>query len=106
MGEVSALVTTGLLGRGVDLVSVKQVIVFDMPNSIKEYVHLIGRASRLGEEGNAIVFINEENKKLFPEFVDILKSSGAVVPRELANSRYTVYPISMSKGQRKRKHGG
>ncbi|XP_021864293.1 DEAD-box ATP-dependent RNA helicase 41 isoform X2 [Spinacia oleracea] len=106
MGEVSVLVATGLLGRGVDLVSVRQVIVFDMPNSIKEYVHLIGRASRLGVEGNAMVFINEENKKMFPEFVHVLKSSGAVVPKELANSRYMVCPVSMNKSHKKRKHGG
>ncbi|KAL9228357.1 hypothetical protein vseg_003947 [Gypsophila vaccaria] len=103
MGEVSVLVATGLLGRGVDLVSVTQVIVFDLPNTIQEYVHLVGRASRLGEEGNAIVFVNEENKKVFPEFVEVLKSSGAVVPRELANSRYAVYPVSVGKSQRKRK---
>lgn len=105
MGEVSVLVATGLLGRGVDLVSVRQIVVFDMPNSIKEYVHLIGRASRLGEEGNAIVFVNEEDKKIFPEFVNVLKSSGAVVPKELANSRYTVCSVSVWNSQKKRKHG-
>ncbi|XP_010685097.2 DEAD-box ATP-dependent RNA helicase 41 [Beta vulgaris subsp. vulgaris] len=105
MGEVSVLVATGLLGRGVDLVSVRQVIVFDMPNSMKEYIHLIGRASRRGEEGNAIVFINEENKKVFPELVDVLKSSRAAVPKELANSRFTTYLVSMSKSRKKRKHG-
>ncbi|KAK9726619.1 hypothetical protein RND81_05G227200 [Saponaria officinalis] len=105
MGEVSVLVATGLLGRGVDLVSVRQVIVFDLPNTTKEYVHLVGRASRLGKEGNATVFINEEDKKVFPEFVDVLKSSGAVVPRELANSRYTVCRVPVGKSQKKRKFG-
>ncbi|KAL2933044.1 DEAD-box ATP-dependent RNA helicase 41 [Bienertia sinuspersici] len=104
MGEVSVLVATGLLGRGVDLVSVRQVIVFDIPNSIKEYIHLIGRASRLGEEGNAMVFVNEENKNIFPEFVNVLKSSGAVVPKELANSRYTMCSVSIRNSQKKRKH--
>ncbi|KAK4407341.1 DEAD-box ATP-dependent RNA helicase 41 [Sesamum angolense] len=66
VGEVDVIVATGVLGRGVDLLSVRQVIVFDMPNSMKEYVHQIGRASRMGEEGMAMVFVNEENKKLFP----------------------------------------
>ncbi|KAL0435481.1 UNVERIFIED_CONTAM: DEAD-box ATP-dependent RNA helicase 41 [Sesamum radiatum] len=81
------------------------VIVFDMPNSMKEYVHQIGRASRMGEEGMAMVFVNEENKKLFPELVEILKSSGAAIPRELANSQYTVHSLSAGKSQKKRKHG-
>lgn len=105
MGEFDVLVSTGLLGRGMDLVSVRQVIIFDMPNSMKEYVHLVGRASRHGREGNAIVFVNEESKNLFPEFVNVLKSSGAVVPKELANSRYAASPVSMGKNFKKRKHG-
>ncbi|XP_060196694.1 DEAD-box ATP-dependent RNA helicase 41 isoform X1 [Lycium barbarum] len=86
VGEIPVVVATGVLGRGIDLLTVRQVIVFDMPNSIKEYVHQVGRASRMGEEGTAIVFVNEENKKLFPELVEALKTSGAAIPRELANS--------------------
>lgn len=105
VGEVPVIVATGVLGRGIDLLCVKQVIVFDMPNSIKEYVHQIGRASRLGEEGTAMVFVNEENKNLFRELVQILKSSGAAVPRELANSQYTLGSSSTNKGQKKRKYG-
>ncbi|KAJ4729601.1 DEAD-box ATP-dependent RNA helicase [Melia azedarach] len=103
IGDIPVIVSTGVLGRGVDLLSVRQVVVFDMPNSIKEYVHQIGRASRLGEEGVAIVFVNEENKNLFPELVDILKSSGAAIPRELSNSRY-ILSSSFGKGSKKRKH--
>ncbi|TYJ13825.1 hypothetical protein E1A91_A10G076300v1 [Gossypium mustelinum] len=106
VGEVSVVVSTGILGRGIDLLAVRQVIVFDMPNSIKEYVHQIGRASRLGEEGNAIVFVNDEDKKLIPEFVDILKSSGAIIPRELGNSRYNVVSLPSGKNFKKRKYGG
>nr|DAD35811.1 TPA_asm: hypothetical protein HUJ06_006451 [Nelumbo nucifera] len=104
-GEVSVIVATGVLGRGVDLLRVKQVIVFDMPNSMKEYVHQIGRSSRLGEEGTAIVFVNEENKNLFRELVEVLRSSGAAVPRELANSRYTMASYSAGRALKKRKHG-
>lgn len=104
VGEVPVVVATGVLGRGVDLLGVRQVIVFDMPNSIKEYIHQIGRASRMGEEGQAIVFVNEENKNVFADLVDVLKSGGAAVPRELANSRYTTGFFSGGKGSKKRKH--
>ncbi|CAL9169744.1 DEAD-box ATP-dependent RNA helicase 41 [Musa acuminata AAA Group] len=102
-GEVSILVSTGVLGRGVDLLKVHQVIIFDMPNSMEEYVHQVGRASRMGEEGTAISFVNEEDKKLFRELVQNLKSIGAAIPRELANSKYLgAYPSSH---QKKRKFG-
>lgn len=105
VGEVPVIVATGVLGRGVNLFGVRQVIVFDLPNSMKEYVHQIGRASRMGEEGTAIVFINEENKRVFPELVEILKSSGAAIPRELANSRCMLSSLSTNRRYKKRKHG-
>ncbi|XP_073065303.1 DEAD-box ATP-dependent RNA helicase 41 [Primulina eburnea] len=105
VGEVDVVVATGVLGRGVDLRPVRQVIIFDIPNSIEEYVHQIGRASRRGESGTAIVFVNDENKKLFPELVEILKLSGAAIPRELSNSRHLLSSFSTDKIQKKRKHG-
>ncbi|XP_010496403.1 PREDICTED: DEAD-box ATP-dependent RNA helicase 41 [Camelina sativa] len=84
-GEVPVLVSTGVLGRGVDLLVVRQVIVFDMPSTIKEYIHVIGRASRMGEKGTAILFVNEDDRNLFPDLVAALKSSGAAIPKELIN---------------------
>ncbi|KAL5985026.1 hypothetical protein ACLOJK_038863 [Asimina triloba] len=104
-GEVPVIVATGILGRGVDLLRVRQVIIFDMPNSMKEYVHQIGRASRMGEEGMAIVFVNEEDKNLFKELIENLRSTGASVPRELANSRYSMGYYPTGRGRKKRKHG-
>ncbi|KAL5697802.1 RNA helicase [Ranunculus cassubicifolius] len=105
MGDLSVIVATGVLGRGIDLLKVRQVIVFDMPNSIKEYIHMIGRASRMGEQGTAIALVNEENKNIFRELVEVLKSSRAVVPRELANSRYASASYSVGNSQKKRKYG-
>ncbi|GAA0148760.1 RNA helicase [Lithospermum erythrorhizon] len=105
VGEVPIMVATGVLSRGVDLLTVRQVIVFDMPNSVKDYVHQVGRASRLGQEGTAYVFINDECRKLFPELINILKSSGSAIPRELNNSRYAVSSFTNHKGKKKRKYG-
>ncbi|XP_010553231.1 PREDICTED: DEAD-box ATP-dependent RNA helicase 41 [Tarenaya hassleriana] len=98
-GEVPVLVSTGILGRGVDLLGVRQVIVFDMPDTIEEYIHQIGRASRIGEEGTAILFVNEENRNLFPDLVAILKSYGAPIPRELSN-------FASMKGRNKKRRFG
>jgi ATP-dependent RNA helicase DDX59 len=86
-GEASVVVSTGVLGRGMDLLKVHQVILFDMPNSIDEYIHQVGRASRMGEEGMAFVFVNEEDRRLFKDLVQFLKTAGAPIPRELANLR-------------------
>ena len=58
----------------------------------------------MGVEGTAIVFVNEEDKKLFKELVQNLKSTGAAIPRELANSHYALSTSTFS-GQKRRKFG-
>lgn len=105
-GEISVIVSTGILGRGVDLLKVRQVVIFDMPNTMEEYVHQVGRASRMGEEGTAIAFVNEDDKKLFRVLVENLRSAGAAIPRELANSHYSVgtYPVGGQEKRRKYVH--
>jgi len=104
-GETPVIVATGLLGRGLDLLRMTQVIVFDFPSSIQEYVHMIGRASRLGSPGSAIVFLDNESKALFKDFVALLRASGTAIPRELLNSPYlySTYALAYNKKKRRRK---
>lgn len=40
-GDYEVVVSTGVLGRGLDLVNVKLVVNFDMPSSMDEYVHQV-----------------------------------------------------------------
>lgn len=105
MGELPVIVATGVLGRGLDLVRVSQVIVFDFPSSIQEYIHQVGRASRLGHTGSAMVFIDNESKALFKDFVGVLKASGNAVPRELLNSPYlhSTYAVAYNNRKKRRK---
>lgn len=103
-GNLRVLVATGVMGRGLDLVRVTQVIVFDFPSSIQEYIHMIGRTSRLGQPGSAMVFIDNESKALFKDFVGLLRSSGTAIPRELSNSPYvhSTYAVAYNKKKRRR----
>jgi ATP-dependent RNA helicase DDX59 len=104
-GDVPVVVCTGVLGRGMYLFGVRQVIIFDMPSSIEEYVHQVGRAAcKKGEEGTAVVFINSEDKKLFVELVRVLKSAGAAVPPQLSNYKVQT-GVSHGTCNKKRKVG-
>lgn len=40
-GDFEVVVSTGVLGRGLDLVNVRLVVNFDMPNNMDEYVHQV-----------------------------------------------------------------
>ncbi|KAG8436566.1 hypothetical protein GDO86_007613 [Hymenochirus boettgeri] len=87
-GEYDVVVSTGVLGRGLDLVNVKLVVNFDMPPSMDEYVHQIGRAGRLGNRGTAITFINKNNRSLFWDLVKRVQPTGSLLPPQLLNSPY------------------
>ncbi|KAL3661521.1 hypothetical protein V7S43_013281 [Phytophthora oleae] len=49
--NVNILVCTDLAARGLDVESVKHVIMFDFPKSAVDYVHRAGRTGRAGEQG-------------------------------------------------------
>ncbi|XP_006635016.2 probable ATP-dependent RNA helicase DDX59 [Lepisosteus oculatus] len=85
-GDYEVVVSTGVLGRGLDLVNVKLVVNFDMPSSMDEYVHQVGRAGRLGHRGTAITFVNNNNKRLFLDLVNRVKPTGSLLPAQLLNS--------------------
>ncbi|XP_068445934.1 probable ATP-dependent RNA helicase DDX59 [Clinocottus analis] len=85
-GDFEVVISTGVLGRGLDLVNVRLVVNFDMPNTMDEYVHQVGRAGRLGHRGTAITLLNNNNKRLFLEVVNRVKPTGSILPPQLLNS--------------------
>jgi len=104
-GECPVLVCTALLGRGIDLPNVSQVINFDMPTSVEEYIHQVGRAGRLGSTGWALTFINNTSKHVFIDLVETLQPLAVTLPQELLNSPYLLQQKQRSKeSANKRKH--
>ncbi|XP_037352342.1 probable ATP-dependent RNA helicase DDX59 [Talpa occidentalis] len=87
-GDYEVVVSTGVLGRGLDLISVKLVVNFDMPSSMDEYVHQVGRVGRLGQNGTSITLINNSSKRLFWDIAKRVKPTGSILPPQLLNSPY------------------
>ena len=66
--EYVILVSTQLLGRGVDVEHVNVVINYDFPAKVDEYMHRVGRAGRFGTKGLAISFVsNNDEVKLMED---------------------------------------
>jgi len=56
-GSSRVLISTDLVGRGIDVSSVSIVINYDLPRFREQYVHRIGRSGRFGRKGVAINFV-------------------------------------------------
>lgn len=56
--EKSALLLcTDVAARGLDFPKVRCIIQYDSPGDASEYVHRVGRTARLGQKGEAILFL-------------------------------------------------
>ncbi len=58
-GDIQVLLATDVASRGLDIPDVTHVINFDMPASIEDYVHRIGRTGRADKKGVAITFVEK-----------------------------------------------
>ncbi len=63
--QVQILVATDLAARGLDIVDLPVVVNFDLPRSVADYTHRIGRTGRAGARGVAVNFITAETHEHF-----------------------------------------
>lgn len=65
------MLCTDVAARGLDIEGVHWVIQYDPPQSVREYIHRVGRCARAGKSGKALIILhqNEEN------FVNKLKEN-------------------------------
>ena len=72
--KVKVLVATDVAARGIDINNLPYVINFDMPTYPNDYIHRIGRTGRAGKDGNAISFMDINEKKFLNGIEDLLKN--------------------------------
>lgn len=83
-GTKPILIATAVAARGLDISGVTQVVNYDLPDEIDEYVHRIGRTGRIGNKGKAVsFFVRDKDENIARALVKILSSSMQPVPQWL-----------------------
>uniref|UniRef100_A0A0G4H3G2 RNA helicase n=1 Tax=Chromera velia CCMP2878 TaxID=1169474 RepID=A0A0G4H3G2_9ALVE len=83
-GSTRVLITTDLLARGIDVQQVSLVINYDLPSSIENYLHRIGRGGRFGRKGIAINFITANDQKLMKDIEKYYQTQIEEMPMNIA----------------------
>ena len=79
-----------MAARGLDIPGVSHVVNYDLPTSIDEYVHRIGRTGRCGNTGKATSFFNADtDAPMAPHLLRILKEVCILLPNKIEKLYYT-----------------
>ncbi|KAK8814373.1 hypothetical protein WA158_008235 [Blastocystis sp. Blastoise] len=84
-GGVDILITTDLLARGIDIKLDFPVVIYDMPYKIEDLIHRIGRTGRMGQYGQAYIFLTIKCT-IAKEYKKLLKEMKQIIPDELENT--------------------
>ena len=61
--NVKVIVATDLLSRGVDTLAVKYVVLYDVPHTVTDFIHRLGRTGRMKMRGKGIVLVGKHDRR-------------------------------------------
>ncbi|KAK1444321.1 ATP-dependent RNA helicase DBP3 [Babesia gibsoni] len=93
-GTVKIMVATDVASRGLDISDIDYVINMDVPRTIEDYIHRIGRTARGSKTGNALlIFVNDypdqRKAKFAQKLIEVLNGVKQPVPPKLQQLAYS-----------------
>lgn len=83
---IDIVVCTNAFGMGVDVPDIRYVLLYDMPQSIEDFLQQTGRASRDGKYGEGILFFNKNDIKTIEYFIENIEDKKDL--KVIKNDRY------------------
>merc|ERR1711959_600214 len=84
-GSSRVLISTDLLARGIDVQQVSLVMNFDLPSSLENYLHRIGRSGRFGRKGVAINFVTSDSVRTLKDIERFYHTQIEEMPMDIAD---------------------
>lgn len=86
-GNVDVLATTDVGSRGLDTTRARQVVNFDFPLHVSDYIHRCGRIGRVGSElrGLCTNFVSSQREINLVQKIEHAARTGSVLPNVNAN---------------------
>ena len=77
--RLKVVIATDVASRGLDIAQLPVVLNYDLPRSVQDYIHRIGRTGRAGESGLALSFVSADTEAHWRQ---IEKHQQLKLPRE------------------------
>jgi ATP-dependent RNA helicase RhlE len=122
-GEIKVLIATDISARGIDVPDVEYVVNYDLPETLENYVHRVGRTGRGIKKGQAISFCSSNETELLHIIENNLGKPIQRIEISKEDYKYTLeiaeeklgnwqlllkeeeeYELSLAKAKRKPKH--
>ncbi|XP_055839847.1 probable ATP-dependent RNA helicase DDX28 [Episyrphus balteatus] len=86
-GHVDVLSTTDVGSRGLDTTRARQVVNFDFPLHVSDYIHRCGRIGRVGSQHKCLVtnFVSSQREISLVQKIEHAARTGSVLPNVNAN---------------------
>lgn len=72
-GRLDILIATDVAARGLDVDRISLVVNYDIPLNSESYVHRIGRTGRAGRAGRALLFVENNERRLLRNIERIMQ---------------------------------
>jgi ATP-dependent RNA helicase RhlE len=91
-GRYRILVATDIAARGIDVAGIQRVINYDLPHTVEDYVHRVGRTARAGARGHATSFAAPEERAQLHAIERHIGSPLPRQPHDVARATQTAAP--------------
>lgn len=93
-GRLKLVVATDVAARGIDVSSITHVFNFDVPEDSEAYIHRIGRTGRAGRTGEAILFVENRQRRLLQ---NIERATGKTIEKMDIPSAEDIHQLQLER---------